>query len=212
MKWVISPEHSGMAFGHYMTDGKRSPEIPPGIYEGEFNRHMADLLHVLIPDSLVLNPGPVNIPLAARADFVNELAAKEKIGVISIAANAAAGSGWSDASGFRVFHREEQRWNEKFYGQSRSLARAISSQMAAREDIPYKERPVKAYNFRMVRLRCPAVLVECGFMTCMHDAEFMRSLGGKIILARAIARGVGAYAVDERAFEYRADVGLRYRW
>jgi N-acetylmuramoyl-L-alanine amidase len=74
MKWILDPGHGGMAFGHYMTPGKRSPQVPPGIYEGEFNRAIANSVHDgNYLETIVTNPGPINISLKKRVSFVNSI-------------------------------------------------------------------------------------------------------------------------------------------
>ena len=78
IKFLLDPGHGGVAFSHYLTPGKRSPEVPPGIFEGEFNRAVCGYLNNG-EKFLSIVPGPIQVPLESRVGFVNKLAKLEDI-------------------------------------------------------------------------------------------------------------------------------------
>ena len=186
MKFLLDAGHSGVAFDHYLTRGKQSPAVPPGIYEGEFNR---EVCHQIIKyndndggplDICFLNPGPINISLRDRVKTVNQLAKLEKVCLLSIHANAAGYGGWQPARGSRVFHaRRASR-------QSKQFAKFLHDEMWENGSLPYPPRNIAAKNFYMLwRTRCPAILSECGFMTNKLEALFMAGSGGVKAIAKS---------------------------
>ena len=203
-------------FGHYLTPGKRSPQVPPGIYEGEFNRKVAQTLSKYLNaagiDALELTPGPVQIPLAARVKEVNRLYKVEKdIVLIDIHANAAGGGGWSDAHGFTIFH------HPKASKTSKEIAAMVEDQMSkslgilesrgietgaprlfaeVRERI--SSRGIKTALFKILKVQCAAILIECGFMTNLKEASYMATEIGVSTIADSIAYGIERFEADLR--------------
>lgn len=192
MKTLLVPGHSGLIFGHYLTKGKRSPQIGPdiGSYEGEFNRAITQRLLHLIPNCEVLT-GPCNLPQVERRKNINWLADLEpNLRVLAIHANAASNSGWqTKASGARVFIRKEP-WaaaRKADYIISKQIAESIDRSLKG--NMPYPVRPIREANFTVLKVKCPAVLVECGFQDHRFDASYMASENGRDEIALAIARG-----------------------
>lgn len=169
MKWLIDAGHGGVALGVYMTAGKRSPEVPPGILEGQFNRRVARLL--LAPNVIQLNPGPHDIPVGTRVKTVNAIAAGagEPVALISIHANASGyGNRWTDAQGFRVFH---SRWASR---ESKLMADLMHKAFVESEKIPPSNRDPLGRNYTILwRTKCPSILIECGFMTSLRDVKYL---------------------------------------
>ena len=177
-KLILEAGHSGSAFGHYFTAGKRSPDPSIGIYEGEFNRSICALVEHQLNDCVFLNPGPINIPLKTRVEWINKIAAKTPCVLLSVHGNAAPGSGWSKAKGTTVFTRKAPD------EESESFALSLSEDM---EDYtPLESRGLKQVGFRILRTGCPSVLLECGFMTNKEDAAYMATYKGKQDIAEAI--------------------------
>jgi N-acetylmuramoyl-L-alanine amidase len=191
MKYLLDPGHGGLAFGHYLTPGKRSPEIPPGFYEGAVNRRICDLLAARSAtnfECLNINPGPVNIPLAARCQFANQLHKLEpNLALISIHCNAAAKRGWSAANGFAVFLEYGADEKTRFLA---SLLHNYYDELGI-----FKNRGIKEANFAMIRKpKCPAVLLEMGFMTNLEDARKLLDPLTQVRIAGAIAGAMSAFA------------------
>lgn len=173
IKLLVDPGHGGMAFGHYLTPGKRSPQVPPGIYEGEFNRGVCAFLEAMsdpnVMEVLNIAPGPINIPIASRVKYANQLSKKENCVLVSVHANAAGSPGWRSATGFGVFQSRSASTESKI------LAKHVFSKIGEAISWHIRPREIKEANFTMIhRTRCPAVLVECGFMTNKQDVEKLR--------------------------------------
>ncbi len=191
MRFVLDAGHGGIAFGHYMTRGKRSPEVPPGIYEGEFNRDICARVGLLYGESscVLTAPGALNPPLKSRVDFVNTL--QKHFGdvvLISIHANAdGLGKDWTGARGHVVFTHK----NRPDAGSDR-LASLISGELAA---LNYtRNRGVKKAAFSVLNVRCPAVLVECGFMTNSEDVATLANAVEREMIAAAIVDAMRDFA------------------
>ena len=76
--------------------------------------------------------------------------------------------------------------------ESGKLARCIQSQIVSSMDTV--DRGVKTDRFYVLRnTDCPAVLVECAFISNSEDEALLASEQGKDGFARAIARGVTDY-------------------
>ena len=200
--WILDPGHGGIAFGQYMTKGKRSPEVPPGIYEGEFNREVCQWISAMYlsvtpahreRDPIFTVVGALNVPLAYRVSFVNELQRRVKdCALISVHANAAPGKGWSDPRGFTVF---TDRTNDQ---DSYNLAHLIEKELTA---LGYTDsRGVRQANHAMTfKTTCPAVLVECGFMTNKEEAKHLATPNAQHAIGGAIARAMIKYeGLDQR--------------
>jgi hypothetical protein len=211
MIWLLDPGHGGMVFGEYLTPGKRSPGVPPGVFEGKFNRRVCQLIQAEYETAvrnnpeksedthriLTLTPGPINVPLLrkkgqggqCRIEFINDICRRfkgEHVALISIHANASPRSGWSSANGHRVFVSKKASKN------SRLLSRKVDWYMSQITEL--ERRPIKAVNHHITTLtKCPAILVECAFMTNRADAVFLASRDGQIQIALANYAGMMGY-------------------
>ena len=194
MKWIIDCGHGGMAFGKYVTAGKRSPEIPPGIYEGEFNRQMAEAISLYLDDeSLILTPGPINVSLSARVKMVNKIISDnegERIALVSVHANAFGRTPrWHTANGYAVFTKRNPDLS------SRRMAEFVLNGMSKSSHlVSMQSRGLKHMDFAIIkRTACPAILMECGFMTSKHDVEFLNNKASRYLMAEAICDGLNRY-------------------
>ena len=201
---LLDAGHGGVIKGHYFTPGKRSPgkrtSGDPGIFEGEFNREVCDWIgeiwgadesFALIDYVECITPGPIQIPLRDRVNFVNMFCKKETNTILlSVHANAAGdGSSWNKANGFTIFTCKHASSNSK------RLAKSIEKHMRIEPTLEIKSRGVKQANFSIIkRTKCPAVLIECGFMTNKAEAALLAMPSVQGIIAQAIYAGVREYA------------------
>lgn len=181
MKLGLYAGHSGTAFGHYRTPGKRSPQIPPGFYEGEMNRDICETLAFVNSDMCFLNPGPLPISLNDKVDYANWLTRRLKgdLMLLEVHCNAAGnGEKWHSANGFTVFiHPMASRASERFAEELRSNFKAMTS---------LRDRGIRRVNYKILRVDCPAVLIECGFMTNRDDVRYLTEQHGHAECAAAI--------------------------
>lgn len=194
--YYLSPGHGGLYEDVYLTKGKQSPFVPPGIYEGEFNRAISKRLVGLLTDNgfcaVDLSPSPVDVPLTSRTTYANaHLAAsvlKNKTTqgrYIAIHANAAPGGDkrWVDADGFVVFYLLGAR--------SQPLASCVESEMKSGLRGVIDSRGVKTSFFQEVKQPAmPSVLIECGFMTNQAEAIKLATESVRDLIARSIYNGL----------------------
>ncbi|RFU63902.1 N-acetylmuramoyl-L-alanine amidase [Peribacillus glennii] len=165
--------------GHgYQTPGKRSPD---GMKEYDFNRAVAAYAKLFLDkhkgvEVYFSHSDKEDVPLHKRAALANS------IGVdifISIHANAFGDGTWNNACGIETFvHTSKPK-------QAISLAKKIQSTVTAMTGLP--DRGVKTANFQVLReTKCPAVLVECGFMTNRQEAKLLQSNHYRKLCAKAI--------------------------
>lgn len=77
---------------------------------------------------------------------------------------------------------------------SRALAKCIHGALTAAFPT-HANRGVKESNFHVLRTsKMPAVLIECEFITNPETRRFLREPENQLAIARAISRGVEAYA------------------
>ena len=187
---TLDAGHGGLnAIGDYLTAGKRSPEIFDnhgnyiGIYEGDFNRAVAEQI-CMMEDSPHLvdffGNTPVDLTLKQRADYINSIADKEQCINISIHANAARGNGWSKAHGVTVFYNPKIK-------ESKQLGQKLSESMFNMTELDTRGIKDGSGLYMIRKVRCPSVLIECGFMTCKKDAEYLASIKGQDDIAEAIS-------------------------
>jgi N-acetylmuramoyl-L-alanine amidase len=180
-KILLLAGHAGTTFGHYWTPGKRSPQIPPGFYEGVMNREICSDVEWWLnlqaesvdeSDKLAefLNPGPYPLTLNQRVKFVNQITRqqKNKTILLDVHCNAAGdGKKWHKAKGFTVFiHPRASKDSETF-------AELLRYNMETETIL--KDRGIKRAQFKILTVNCPAVLIECGFMTNLRDAKYLEN-------------------------------------
>ncbi len=202
IKWILDAGHSGIGFGHYLTWGKRSPEVPPGILEGEFNRRVCHLIHKISPsNTLELTPGPINIPLSywqdkkyfsSRTAYVNELYKRERkqgneVAVLSIHANAAGNKGWYDRKGMVIFTPKKPTKKEAKL--SLSIADGFK-QVSHFDSVQIKHKNVSRI---LSKTKCTSVLIEVDFMTNLLGAKYLASKDGQKEIAQMIVWRITQY-------------------
>jgi N-acetylmuramoyl-L-alanine amidase len=160
--------------GHSIfTAGKRSPLIPPGVLEYEFNFDVVKRIQRMASDvglnTVHINPRPdtENMLLIEIVRRVNSFYADDRdCAFMSIHANASelkSGSKWSKVNGAAVFIAKKASEN------SERLARLLVKNVS--EAAMFENRGVKRANYTvLVDTKCPAVLSENGFMTNHNDA------------------------------------------
>jgi N-acetylmuramoyl-L-alanine amidase len=195
---ILNPGHGGVAAGHYFTPGKRSPEVPPGFYEGEMTRKIC----LWIADNLVwrsairhpkvytviTNPGPINLNEGkVLIPFINRLCRAEKhCLLLSIHTNASRGKGWHNATGYTTFIGNNASHRSKVF--AGLLDKNIKS-----NEYPLSSRGVKKNGLWInTKTKCPAALLECGFHNNKGDVEIIRDHMGDLVCG--ISDAVSKYA------------------
>jgi N-acetylmuramoyl-L-alanine amidase len=186
---VIDPGHIlCRPDGTYPMQGKQSPKVPPGIYEGEFNRRVALIVQDILRThgaTVVLTTPEIaeeNVSLESRVDLAEDIDADY---FVSIQANAHAKPGWSKPHGYVLFASSG----------GKQLARDIVKSF--RDNLPqslarYRGVPQPAGGYFVLRKQNhrSAVLIECGFMTNKVESIFMSSAKGQEQYGVAIAEGI----------------------
>ena len=176
--------------GHgHNTPGKRSKKLPDGrqLLEWKFNRDVCDELQNLSADGIVYHHRGFyrDIKLSERVHDINTLSSSmtTPLGLIlSIHANALSRSGdWqTKAHGPRFIVAKNAS------DTSRLAAKCIHDSMTMlTKDVGsiYRERDL----YIVSRTRPPAVLIECGFMDNLEDADLMLDVPG--LYANLIHKG-----------------------
>ena len=179
IKWLLDPGHG------IDTPGKRSPFIPPGIREYEFNRAIATWIYYwLVDDSEIIVNQKKSVSLKERCLRANVLhrMAQEKSQIafmVSIHANAAGnGKTWNKARGTTVFVAPRAD------NLSIQFANTVGPLIA--EALGTRWRGVKKASFKVLRgTDCPSVLIEYGFMTNKEEAIKLASDSYREQMARA---------------------------
>jgi len=185
MNIILDFGHGGMLNGKYQTKGKRSPKWSDGsqLFEGVFNRGVGNKLARLLDwdniDYNILVHEESDIGLSERVRRANKIYKNRKDSIlISIHAN---GFSKESANGFEVFTSNGSTRSDKY-------AEILHSCYVSKiKEI--KDRGIKEAGFAMVkRTHCPAVLIECGFMTNYDECQFL--LNNEYRIAKAIFEGI----------------------
>lgn len=192
MLWILDAGHG------IETPGKRSPAIPPGIREYEFNRDIVKrvsqaLGEMDIPAHIICQD-EYSRPLGERVAIAKTMieAWEGNAGFISVHSNAAGPGGWYEkARGVRTFTRLNPKPPSKEL--ARLLADRISQRsglkrLASKDHIVRKDKKTgewKKVAITVLKVPCPAVLTENGFMTSRQDCQILTSDLGR----RNIAEG-----------------------
>jgi N-acetylmuramoyl-L-alanine amidase len=171
------------------TPGKRSPSVPPGILEYEFNQDMVSRIIQAAPwlEIIHLNPEAEHITLketVRRANNCHRL--NPDCVFIAIHANASPIPGWSSANGAGVFVSTTASYR------AAKLARALVD--AITEAGEFESRGVRGKDLYVLKYTSmPAVLVENGFMTNRTDATKLASDYWRDRLAHAYVEAMLEY-------------------
>ena len=178
----IDAGHAG--FG--VTPGKRTPD--GSMYEWEFNSAVVRyiMLELANYENVAVircdDPsGKQDISLKKRSERANTCGSCLHI---SVHANAA-GSGWGTAEGIETFVYKKS-------GIAYSVASLVQKKLIAATGL--RDRGVKEDDLHMVReTKCPAILVEAGFMTNKEEAALLKSEDYRKKVAYAISSALVEY-------------------
>jgi len=188
---ILDNGHGGMLNNTYQTKGKRSPKWPDGsqLFEGVFNRGIVAKLSRLLDwadiDFEILVPEERDVSLSERVKRVNKIYKKHPDAIlVSIHAN---GHSNESANGFEIFTSKGETKSDEY-------AKIIHSKyITLIKEI--RDRGIKEAGFYMLkRTHCPAVLIECGFMTNEKECQFL--LKNEYRIARAIFTGIESIVND----------------
>jgi N-acetylmuramoyl-L-alanine amidase len=177
------------------TPGKRSPFVPPGVLEYDINRSIAKYVMTYAKDALIdtylVNPETEAVQLKEICRRVNDNPLKSKF-FLSIHANAAPGNGWRPkALGVTSFVAKNASNN------SREAAKMLCDKVS--KAFYTMNRGVKEKNLYVVKhTKCPAVLLECGFMTNPQEATMLADHHWRREIAKAIVECMKTYVVHYR--------------
>jgi N-acetylmuramoyl-L-alanine amidase len=200
MLWILDAGHG------IETPGKRSPGwdsktqtmAPPGVLEYEFNRdivgRVAEALESMdIPVHIICQDEKTK-PLKERVAIAKTMveAWEGNAGMISVHSNAAGPGGWYEkARGVRPFTRRFPK------PPSRKLAELLGKHISTRSglrELPQRDHilrrdketgEIKKVALGVLKVPCPAVLTENGFMTSRGDCQILHAENGR----RSIAEG-----------------------
>jgi|GEM_PF-1869009 len=186
--WLLDAGHGGMVNGKYVTPGKRSPKIPPGVYEGVVNRKIVGYLQELLIDNdidcVVIVPEEEDVTLGERVRRANKIHKETgRARYISVHCNAAGdGVSWNMANGMDTFY-------DATSSKSRDMAETIQDRLI--EFTGRRDRGSKVANFYVLRSTImPAILCECGFMTNYEEALLLGSVEFQKLIAHSIMEGI----------------------
>lgn len=186
--------------GKIMTSGKRSFKFPKGskfenqcLIEGSNNRDVVNYLTMLM-DQLeiqytVLVPGYKDMSLSARCEKANLIAKNYEYPLPSILLSVhhnAFGKSWNNANGVDSFYWKS---DQGYSGGGKRIAEIINPSLVKWSGL--RNRGVKGRDFKILRsTTMPAVLVECGFMTNLKEAEYLMTEEAKQNTAKGLFEGI----------------------
>jgi N-acetylmuramoyl-L-alanine amidase len=183
---VIDPGHDAT------TPGKRSPQIPPGIREFEFNRNVAHYC------ATKLSSFGLSTVFTVPDDPYQKVRLKERRIVsgdifLSIHANAIGSGGWRNKPrdrGAIIF------CNELGLSLAKKL---ISIYCDLIFEIPKRRLGAEVNNnlYVLKNQNRPALLVECGMMTHYYEAKFLSIPYSQFKIGEALAIGLYEYLGKE---------------
>ena len=172
MRIILDAGHGGVnEKGEYVTAGKRSLHPVDGhvFYEGQNNRfYVQEMARMLTHNGyeVVYTVDPTeytDLPLRERQAIANKYHAEKDSILISMHSNA----GPAAARGYEVFTRINacEKSNQLAHEWIRQMQILSPNQ---------PNRGVKTANFAMVRVNCPAILLEVAFHTNDDEVRLMR--------------------------------------
>lgn len=176
--------------GHGMeTPGKRTPVVPGigrVIKENEFNRAVVNFLDQELRRcgfrTLLVAPGDDDVPLKQRTDLAN---AKGADVYISVHYNALSGTFERGGKGIETYIHTSIKDGTPTH----RLGTLVHKYLV--QGTPLVDRGLKRADFHVLReTKMPAVLVECGFMDNVYEAQLMLDVNYQKECAREITQAI----------------------
>lgn len=167
---IFDNGHAGMIGGNYETPGKRSPNWEKGVlYEGMFNRWFVNRLIEKMDRAGLkyyhVSPEMNDVSLKTRVIRANNIYKKNpKVYLLSVHANAGGGRG---IEGFT----STGKTNSDPIGEMilEQIERDFKHISVMRFDLSDGDRDKEAGFYILKNTKCPAFLLECGFMDQYND-------------------------------------------
>lgn len=184
------------------TPGKCSPD--GHFKEYQYTREIAAAVVARLQyrdyDASLLVPEFEDIPLKERVKRVNRLCDRlgsQNVVLVSIHVDAAGSDGqWHNASGWSCYTSPRQSAGDHL---ATALYRAAEKFLPGRKirtDYSDGDPDKEAGFFILNRTKCPAALVECGFMDNCAELEFLESAEGRKAMVRVVVEGVIDYLYE----------------
>lgn len=200
---VIDCGHGGIdPSGNYTTAPGKMHTFPSGevAYEGVINRAIGEVVEGLLSlyndINTVFTVHPANyldVSLKDRIEIVNKLDPKETI-LVSIHCNASNGKG----RGFEIFtsrgHTLSDTLAEHICDSVEHVYRKVD--MKLRYDLSDGDRDKESDFYVLVKSKCPAVLLECGFFDNESDYEFLKDPFFISQIGHSIHEGILSYIYE----------------
>ncbi|MBD5217502.1 MAG: N-acetylmuramoyl-L-alanine amidase [Bacteroidales bacterium] len=184
-----------------LTGGKCSPDkrLLEYYWAREMVQRIANKLKALGIKVHILVPETADIKLNVRTSRANALCKQygaKKCVLVSVHINAAAGTGWHNATGFSGWIAPNASANSKRLAQL-LYAEAVKAGLKGNRSVPASKYWVG--NFAIVRdTNCPAVLTENLFMDNKQECEYLLSEQGKETLAQLHVNALVNYINEQR--------------
>jgi N-acetylmuramoyl-L-alanine amidase len=174
-KVIIDPGHSG-----WKEPGAVHQSLTEAMIVLEIGKHVREQLTYIFIECLLTRSGSIDTDdLAFRAKVANDEQADL---FVSIHCNSFESE---TANGVEVFHYPDSEMGQ---------AAAGCIQNALVKETGMRDRGVKPANFYVLKhTDCPAVLVECGFLSNPSDRRILAASNGRQRIARAITVGIMCY-------------------
>ena len=190
MKILIDPGHGRNTPGKCSPDGR--------FREYQYTREIAAAvvarLQALGHDAEVLVPEFEDIPLSERVRRVNTWCrrlGKDNVILVSVHVDAAGSDGqWHNATGWSCYTSPGQTAGDRL---ADCLYRAAEKHLQGhkiRTDYSDGDADKEAWLYILNRTKCPAALVECGFMDNRESLQFLVSPEGKKVIISVIVDGI----------------------
>ena len=178
---VLDPGHDASNLANKSPDGT--------YYEHEFALDMGNRIEAILEQYGVAvtmtRTGGEAVSLAQRCKIANNIRGLDLF--VSLHSNAAAGSGWSSASGWSAYVFGETSGG---YAAAQRILEAVKAAGIAVRSSPIVEDPSL---YVLKGTVAPAVLIEHGFHTNQEDVEKLQNSSYRQRLAEAEARGILDY-------------------
>jgi len=189
--FLIDPGHSGMVGDEYLTAPDKMFIHPDGttIYEGVRNRVLANFVMDLaeIEELLILDVtgnSQLDVPLATRVKFANDLNDRyPHVVYCSLHMNAGKGLGTE------IFTSPGQTGSDEHASLVMDCLDADIEDFIIRPDFwSDKDVDKEAKFYVLVKTKCPAWLLETGFMDSAHDCRLLLDDDYLFEVAKSIVR------------------------
>ena len=189
---VVNPGHAPNEPGAVAPD--------KSLQEWMWNRQCADILEGMLKEHgfnvysarATDKSNSLTYPVKVANDLCKKYGIKNVL-FVSLHCDAAPGTGWQKARGWSIWTTKDETESDILASCIFDGARANQQGRNMRTDMTDGDADMEANFYVLRNTKCPAVLIENGFVNNIDDCAWLKTETSKVLAARTIVDGLEQY-------------------